>query len=99
MRIAYSKEIDVKYDVDVFVAGGGPAGMAAAVTCARAGRSVFLAESYSAFGGAAVTMLVPAFMSFGDGVHFLADGFGREIRDKIAREAGERWRKYCPESL
>ena len=28
----YSKQIPIKYDVDVFVAGGGPSGVAAAIT-------------------------------------------------------------------
>ena len=33
----YSKEINVRYDVDVLVLGGGPAGIAAAVTSAKCG--------------------------------------------------------------
>lgn len=37
-KIKCSREIPVRRDVDVFVAGGGPAGVAAAVTAARAGR-------------------------------------------------------------
>ena len=99
MDITYSKQLSVRYDVDVFVAGGGPAGIAAAVSAARQGRSVFLAESFSAFGGAAVTMLVPAFMTFGDGERFLAEGIGREVYDKIGAEAFPRYRKYCPMSI
>ena len=83
MQISYNKTIEIKYDVDVFVAGGGPAGVAAAVSCAREGRSVFVAESFSAFGGAAVTMLVPAFMQLGDGVNFLAGGIGEEVYHKV----------------
>ena len=71
MEISYNRTLEVKYDVDVFIAGGGPAGVAAAVSCAREGRSVFVAESFSAFGGAAVSMLVPAFMTFSNGVVFL----------------------------
>ena len=99
MELTYTKKMDVRYDVDVFVAGGGPAGIAAAVSCARQGRSVFLAESFSAFGGAAVTMLVPAFMTFGDGERFLAEGIGREVYDRIRAESFPAFRKYCPNSI
>ena len=35
----YTKQLDIKYDVDVFVAGGGAAGIAAAA--ARCGKKVF----------------------------------------------------------
>lgn len=79
----YSKVIPIKHEADVFVAGGGPAGIAAAVAAARQGKSVFLAEAHGAFGGAGTTGLVPAFMNFCDGVHFLAGGIGREIHDAI----------------
>ncbi|MCQ2432266.1 MAG: FAD-dependent oxidoreductase [Clostridia bacterium] len=96
MNITYQKSIDVRYDVDVFIAGGGPAGVAAAVSCARQGRSVFIAEGFSAFGGAAVTMLVPAFMTFGDGINFLAAGIGSEVYDKLKADAFPRWKRYCP---
>lgn len=43
--------------VDVAVCGGGPAGVAAAVTCARAGLSVVLIEKNGFCGGAAVAGL------------------------------------------
>lgn len=99
MGISYNRNVDVKYDVDVFVAGGGPAGVAAAVTCARQGYNVFIAEPFPAFGGAAVNMLVPAFMRFGDSSMFLAEGIGREVYTKIEKQALPRFAKYCPMSI
>ena len=35
--VVYSRSIPVAHDVDVFVAGGGPAGVCAALAAARAG--------------------------------------------------------------
>ena len=80
MILQYNKDINVKYEVDVFVAGGGPAGVAAAVSAAENGAKVFLAESFGAFGGAAVNALVPAFMQFSNGVDFMAGGIGYEAK-------------------
>lgn len=79
---AYARALETAYDVDVFVAGGGPSGVAAAVAAARGGAKVFLAESTGAFGGMATAAFVPAFAQFTDGVNFLADGFGREVREQ-----------------
>jgi len=58
--LAFSREAEVRQDVDVFVAGGGPAGLTAAIAAARMGKSVFLAESQGAFGGMGTVGLVPA---------------------------------------
>ncbi len=79
----FSRDVPLRHDVDVFVAGGGPAGCAAAVAAARQGRSVFLAEAHSCLGGMGTAGLVPAFMQFGDGEHFLAAGIGREVLDRL----------------
>lgn len=49
-EILFQRKVPVTRQVDVFVAGGGPAGLAAAVTAARMGASVFLAEKYQSFG-------------------------------------------------
>lgn len=98
-EILYSHKIPLRYDTDVFVAGGGPAGVAAAVFAARMGAHVYLAEASGSFGGAASTMLVPAFMQFGDGEHFLAAGIGREVYDYLKTEAPECYHKYCPNSI
>ena len=82
----YIKELKEKYRVDVFVAGGGPAGVAAAVAAARQGKSVFLAESQGSFGGVAAAGLVPAFAPFDDGVNVLAAGIGYELRKNVSRD-------------
>ena len=86
----FSRRIEVRHNVDVFVAGGGPSGIAAAVTAARQGRRVFLAEGQSCFGGSGTAGMLPIFMSFEDSVNFYADGFGREVLDRL-RDARGTW--------
>ena len=46
-----NREIEVIENVDVAVAGGGPAGICAAISAARAGASVVMIERYGAVGG------------------------------------------------
>ena len=75
----YNRTLPLKKRCDVLVIGAGPAGVAAAVTAARCGADVFVLESLGCAGGMGTAGLVPAFMRFGDGVHFLAGDFGREI--------------------
>jgi flavin-dependent dehydrogenase len=36
-KLTFQREIEIRHDVDVLVVGGGPAGVAAAVTAARQG--------------------------------------------------------------
>ena len=79
--IDFHRSIPVRHEVDVLVAGGGPAGVAAALAAARQGATVFLAEGQSCFGGMGTSGLVPVFMRFGDGQDFHAGGIGREIHD------------------
>lgn len=81
--VKFERNIRVKYAVDVFVAGGGPAGVAAAVSAARCGLSVYLAEKNQCFGGMGTAAMVPAFMCFSDGVNFLSGGIGHEIFEKL----------------
>jgi len=82
----YQKELQIKYDVDILIAGGGAAGVAAALSTARDGKSVFLAEAMGCFGGLGTSGLVPAFAPFTDGVNTLCDGVGKEIRDAVSVE-------------
>ncbi len=82
----YKKELPIRYETDVFVAGGGPAGIAAALAASRNGASVFLAEARGSFGGVGASGLVPAFAQFGDGVNILASGIGYDIRKSISKD-------------
>lgn len=86
-RIVFHREIPVRYEPDIFIAGGGPAGIAAAISAAREGAKVFLAEGQGCLGGLGTAGLVPAFMQFGDGVNFLAAGIGSEVLQRL-RSAG-----------
>ena len=98
-NITYTKSVPLRYEVDVFIAGGGPAGVAAAVAASRNGSSVFVAEAFSAFGGAGVSMLVPAFMQFTNGVDFLAGGIGKEVYDYLKDNSPDAYKTYCPTSI
>lgn len=85
----FERNIPVRHKVDVFVAGGGPAGVAAALAASRAGADVYLAERGQCFGGMATAALVPAFMRFSDGINFLAGGIGREVFDALYGEGAD----------
>jgi hypothetical protein len=87
-RIRFAREIPLRHGVDVFVAGGGPAGVAAAVAAARTGARVLLAEAHSCLGGAGTAGLVPAFMQFGDGINLCAGGIGREVLTRLRAAGG-----------
>ncbi len=81
--VRVTREVPVTYQVDVCVVGGGPAGVSAAVTAATTGRRVLLVEQTGSFGGAGTVGGVAELMNFDDGVHFLADGFGRRVHDAL----------------
>ena len=81
----FFKNLTVKYETDVFVAGGGAAGIAASVAAARCGKKVFLAESTGCFGGLGTSGMVPAFAPFDDGINVLASGIGYEIRKNVSK--------------
>lgn len=59
-----ARRTPVLASVEVLVCGGGPAGVAAAVAAARAGRRTLLVESSGQLGGAAVQALVLPLMTF-----------------------------------
>lgn len=82
-KVSFNRELPLKYEVDVFVAGGGPAGVTAAVAAARQGAKVLLIESQGCLGGLGTAGLVPCYMTFGDGEHFLAAGLGEEILNRL----------------
>lgn len=86
--LGFKRNIPIRYDVDVLVVGGGPAGCAAAIAAAREGCKVLLVEGEIALGGMGTAGLIPAFMQFSDGINFLAGGIGEEIWTKLKAAGG-----------
>lgn len=65
-KITYpSSELDVQ-EIDVLVAGGGSAGVGAAIAAARDGAKVLLIEQFGFLGGMATAGLVPMWAPFSD---------------------------------
>lgn len=62
MNVQDNKAIDSERDIDVVVAGGGPAGVAAAIQAARDGAHTLLVERYGRLGGAATNCCVGPLM-------------------------------------
>lgn len=83
---------------EILVLGGGPGGLAAAVTAARAGRSVLLAERSGFLGG-----------QLGSGLPFLAfwdkqkrqvvGGIAQEFVDRLQQAGASFGHAYCPHHL
>jgi hypothetical protein len=77
-------------EADVVVAGGGPAGLGAALAAARLGARVVLCERYGFLGGnftvASVGTVCGLYLDTGDGFDFVVGGIAREIADALARE-------------
>lgn len=95
----YTRKLEIRYDVDVFIAGGGPAGCAAAIAASRQGADVYLAEAQYCLGGQGTSGMVPAFMQFGDGENFLAAGLGKEILDRMHQLGGTVYKESNTNSI
>ena len=61
------KQVQITYDCDVLIAGGGTAGISAALAAARQGAKVILAEQEWVLGGLATAGLVTVFLPLCDG--------------------------------
>ena len=72
---------------DVIVAGGGPAGCAAATAAARDGTKTLLIERTSALGGMGAMGLVPAFFGFFDGEKMIARGLAEKVFEKCRKNS------------
>ena len=85
---------------DVIVAGGGVAGVAAAVSCARIGVKALLIERYGFLGGLGTAGLVNPFMSSctSDGKP-LVGGFFADICARMKDMGGMLGRAYDPEAM
>lgn len=79
------REVTVVRDTDVIVVGGGPGGIAAAVSAARGGAKTILLERYGHLGGMATGGLVNIIPNLGDiyGQQHIG-GFCQEVIDRLA---------------
>ena len=83
---SFSREIPVEEGFDVIVAGGGPAGAAAAICAARLGAKVLLVEGLGCLGGTGTSALVSYWFSLTDGARSLAGGLCLELIQTLCRE-------------
>ncbi len=78
-----STPIPVRGEVDVLVAGGGVAGVSAAIAAARNGVTVRLVESFGFFGGTATASGMTVIVNSGRAV-----GVARELLDRLGEAGG-----------
>jgi hypothetical protein len=94
-----SRDVPLAQDADVIVCGAGPAGVAAAITAARAGAQVRLFEWRGCLGGIWTAGLLGYFLDFDK------PGFAKELRDELdkrgARADSSSASRFCydPEAL
>lgn len=84
----FARNLSVDNEYDLVVAGGGPAGTAAAVCAARLGARVLLVEATGCLGGMGTSGLVCAFDPMADGEKNLVGGFQLEVVEKLYESGG-----------
>ena len=80
-----SRNLDVLADADVVVAGGGAAGVAAAIQAARQGKSVILLDKNNCPGGILTAGLLPCIIHMTDLKNILSSGICKELCDTVAQ--------------
>lgn len=78
-----SFSLPIQWEGDVLVAGGGPAGVAAAVAARETGASVLLVERFGFLGGSGTAAQVPAFAPFSDRTKAIVRGFGWRVMSEM----------------
>lgn len=96
-KITRQLEIPVKYECDVVVVGGGPAGFCAAVAAARNGADVVLVEQNGCGGGMATAGLVGPFMTSYNksGDKMIIRGMYEEVIDRLIEQNGAIHPREC----
>lgn len=93
-------QLGSEHSYDVLVAGGGVAGVAAAVSAARQGAKTLLVERYGFLGGLGTAGLVNPFMSSHTSTgQPLVGGFFTEICDRMRDLGGYFHRAFDPEAM
>ena len=113
MPHTFSRKFDAQASYDLVVAGGGPAGSAAAVCAARLGLKTLLVEASGCLGGMGTSGLVASFGLVSDGERMLVGGFLRELLETMWTQRAfgphvveeflhrqlNRWVPFKPEAL
>lgn len=88
--MSYQRNIPLAASCDVVVVGGGPAGIAAAIACARQGAATLLVERYGFLGGNLTASLVgPCMTSYSlDGSQQLITGIFDEFVRRMQADGG-----------
>lgn len=99
-----SRNTPVLIEADVAVCGGGPAGIAAALSSARNGARTVLIEKYGFLGGMGTAGLVASFAAgYYDSKRFIIEGIFREFRDRLLKRgaliemSSKGWEPFNPE--
>ncbi len=82
------REIPVLDEYDLVVSGGGPGGVAAAISAARLGVKVLLVEALGCLGGTGTSGLVCSWTNMSDGNNMLVQGLFLEILTKMQEKRG-----------
>ena len=94
---------EVLYEAEVTVCGGGPAGVAAAISAARNGAKTVLLEKALFAGGMTTGGMLPSIIHMSDGKNITARGICKEVVDEAARRMNispnYHWQNIQPESL
>ena len=84
-----------RYSYEIAVVGGGPAGLAAAITAARAGKRVILLEKNGFLGGN-LTIGIPPLGFLDEHGNQCIAGFGEELINRLKERGGSYGHRYCP---
>ena len=79
----FTRKIPIGDTYDLVVAGGGPAGSAAAIAAARLGAKVLLVEASGCLGGTGTSGLVTLFPSLTNGKEMIVGGLMKEIYETL----------------
>ena len=80
-------EIPVRYECEVLIVGGGPAGLSAALAAARAGAKTMIIERYGCFGGVITTVGMETLGWYRYEGTDDTEGIGREL-ERVAETLG-----------